>query len=82
MLSEELKSKKIVIGAKQTYKAILDDEIERLFIAEDADKFVLRNIIETAELKGIHIEYVDSMKRLGKDCGIDVGAATVGVLKL
>ena len=81
MLSEDLDKKKLVIGAKQTYKALMEDKIYQLYVAGDADQFVLRGVIEAAHLKNIDINYVDSMKKLGKDCGIDVGATTVGVLK-
>ena len=81
MLSENLNRKQLMIGAKQTYKALVEDKVELIYVADDADKYVLKNIIETAHLKKIEIIYVDSMKKLGKECGIDVGATTVGVLK-
>jgi large subunit ribosomal protein L7A len=41
----------------------------------------VRNIIEEAQNKNIQIVYVDSMKKLGKACGIDVGAATAVIVK-
>ncbi len=81
MLSDNLTTKKLVIGAKQTLKALADNVILAIYIAEDADGYVLRNILELAQANQVPITYVDSMKKLGKDCGISVGAATVGVLK-
>ncbi len=46
-----------------------------MFIARDADSFVLRSILEEAKARKLEIVEVDSMRELGKMCGIDVGTA-------
>jgi large subunit ribosomal protein L7A len=38
-------------------------------------------VIKTAKELNVPITYVDSMRMLGKACGIDVGAATVAIKK-
>jgi large subunit ribosomal protein L7A len=78
----ELKKKnKLKVGTKQSTRAVKEGKAETLFIARDCEQHVVRNIIEEAQNKNIQIVYVDSMKKLGKACGIDVGAATAVIVK-
>lgn len=72
---------KKTIGANQTAKAVAQSIVTELFVAKDADDHVVRPILATAEQKGIPVCWVDSMKQLGKACGIEVGAATAAILK-
>lgn len=44
-------------------------------MAEDADAKVIDQFIQICKDHGVTIEYVETMKELGKACGIDVGAA-------
>ncbi|KXG74789.1 ribosomal L7Ae/L30e/S12e/Gadd45 family protein [Thermotalea metallivorans] len=79
---EQLKNQnKLVIGTKQALKAVKEGRAQTLFIAKDAEKHVTRNIEELAKEMQLQIVYVDSMKKLGKACGIDVSAATAVILK-
>lgn len=71
----------LTIGAKQTKKAIEQGIATQVFVAEDADPRVTEPIITLCKEKGIAAERVDSMKKLGKACGIEVGAATAAILK-
>lgn len=71
----------IIIGTKQAIKAIKDDRIEEVIIAQDADTRVTNKVIELAQEMGVPVITVDSMKRLGKSCGIDVGTAAVAIKK-
>lgn len=70
-----------VVGTKQTLKALENELVKELFVAEDADHQVLDKVITLANDKGVHVNSVDSMKRLGKACGIDVNAAIVAIKK-
>ncbi|KXZ38975.1 large subunit ribosomal protein L7A [Alkalithermobacter thermoalcaliphilus JW-YL-7 = DSM 7308] len=81
MSLEELKTSKKVVGTKQTTRALKEDKVKVVFIAEDAEKHVVRNVEEISKQKNINIIYVDSVKKLGKACSIDVGAAVAGILK-
>lgn len=74
-------AKHLSVGLKQTLKAIEQDQAEEIIIAKDADKKITSKVIQSCKDKRIKVSYVDSMRRLGKVCGIDVGAATVALLK-
>jgi large subunit ribosomal protein L7A len=69
----------IVIGTKQTIKALKNGEVNEVIIAEDADRHVTNKVLSVAQEKDVQITKVESMKKLGRACGIDVGAATVAI---
>ena len=71
----------LVIGTKQTLKALEEGIVQEVVIAIDADRRVVHKVEVAAKKMNIPISTVDSMKMLGKACGIDVGAATVGITK-
>ena len=54
--------------------------VSNIYIAEDADFFVIRAVIEAATAADIPIISVDSKKELGRMCGIEIGTATAGTL--
>jgi large subunit ribosomal protein L7A len=78
----ELKNKnKLKVGTKQSTRSILDKKAKTLFVAKDSEKHVVRNIVELAKQNNVQIVHVESMKKLGIACGIEVGAATAVILK-
>lgn len=72
-------AKNIMIGTKQTVKAIRNGIAKEVYIATDAERNLTAKVISIAEDMNIPIIYVDSMKMLGKACGIDVSASTVAI---
>ncbi|WLR55042.1 50S ribosomal protein L7ae-like protein [Mesobacillus subterraneus] len=74
-------AKKIIVGSKQTVKALKAGEVIELVVATDADVKVTANLLQTAREMNTAITYVDSMKKLGKACGIAVGASAVAITK-
>ncbi len=68
-----------VVGAKQLMKAIRSGEIERAFVAQDADIFVTQPIVNLCGEKNIPVEEVRSMKELGTACCIQVPTAAAGI---
>ncbi|PWU67479.1 MULTISPECIES: 50S ribosomal protein L7ae-like protein [Gracilibacillus] len=68
-----------IIGTKQVIKAIKNGEAKEVIIASDADQHITSKVSHVAKDYNVPIAYVDSMKKLGKTCGIDVGAATVAI---
>lgn len=72
-------AKEIVIGSKQTLKAIKEKAVTEVIIADDADRRVTNKVLLAANEHGIPVVKVDSMKKLGKACGIEVNAATVAI---
>ncbi|MBT2725540.1 50S ribosomal protein L7ae-like protein [Bacillus sp. ISL-75] len=75
-----LQAQKFVIGTKQTVKALKDGNVRELIIASDADAKVTAEVVKEALDINVPILYVDSMKKLGKACGIEVGASTVAII--
>lgn len=71
----------IVIGTKQALKALRENRIHEIVIAEDADSRVTNKVLALAEEMHVPVYTVDSMKKLGQACGIDVGAAAVAIKK-
>lgn len=78
---ELLKSGNKAIGIKQSLKVVEADNAKVVFIAKDADEKITGNLIELCTAKSIEIIMVDTMKQLGKACGIEVGASAVCLLK-
>jgi large subunit ribosomal protein L7A len=74
-------AKHLFIGTKQTVKAIDKDQVLEVFIAADADSRVTAPVITKCKEKNIPYTQVDSMKKLGKACGIEVGASAVAIRK-
>ncbi|GAA5345855.1 LSU ribosomal protein L7AE [Planifilum fimeticola] len=74
-------AKSLLIGTKQTKKAIEQGKVQEVVVAQDADQHVISPVISMCRNRGIAVSYVDSMKELGKACGIEVGAATAAILK-
>lgn len=72
---------KKVVGVNQVKKALLNKEAERVYIAKDAEKKVVDQIIQLCKETGIEIVYVDTMRELGQQCNIDVRAASAAILK-
>lgn len=69
----------VIIGTKQTMKALKDGQIKELVVAADADDHVLNEVLLLAEENEVPVTKVDSMQKLGKACGIEVGAATAAI---
>jgi len=76
-----LKCSNKVVGIKQARRAINNNEVRAVYIAEDAEPKVIQEIINLCSEKFIEIIYVSSMKELGKACGIDVKAAVAAITK-
>lgn len=74
-------AKSLLIGTKQTKKAIENGNVEEVFIARDADQHIKNPILELCKDRGIPVTYVDSMKLLGEACRIQVGAAMAALPK-
>ncbi|MCD5326047.1 MULTISPECIES: 50S ribosomal protein L7ae-like protein [Pontibacillus] len=69
----------VVIGTKQTMKAIKHGQVQEVIVADDADQHVTAKVLRLAEEFETPFARVDSMEKLGKACGIDVGAAVVAI---
>lgn len=70
----------ISIGTKQTTKMVELGMASEVFVAKDADPRIIAKIANLCKKTGVQVTYVDSMKQLGKACGIEVGAAMVAAV--
>ena len=73
-------AKSIIIGTKQTVKALKRGSVKEVVVAKDADPILTSSVVSLAEDQGISVSMVESMKKLGKACGIKVGAAAVAII--
>ena len=75
-----LKESEKVVGMKQTIKALENNMAQVVYIAEDADERVVRQVIELAKDQGLPVIYVETMIQLGKECNIQVKTATAATI--
>lgn len=79
---EKLKNaKNKVVGLKQLLRGMEADEIGVIYLADDADGPLKERVLEAIDGKDICVVRVESMRVLGMECGIDVGAACAGIIK-
>ncbi|NLA57493.1 MAG: 50S ribosomal protein L7Ae-like protein [Firmicutes bacterium] len=74
-------AKRKVVGSKRTYRALKEGQVAVCYLALDAESRIIEPLRRQCMEMGIEPVYVDSMKHLGKCCGIDVGAAAAAILK-
>lgn len=70
-----------MIGIKQSRKAIENGEGTILYIATDATENLVNPLKILANEHGVEIKYIDTMKKLGVMCDIDVKASVALILK-
>lgn len=68
------------IGTKQAMKTVELGRASEVYIAKDADPRITIKMVNLCKKLGVKVIYVDSMKQLGKACGIEVGAAMAAVV--
>ena len=78
MQTDEKYMKEAVKQAKKAY-AIGDVPIGCVIVAEDAESALKERVIGAAESAGVPVKSAPSMAWLGDACGIEVGAAAVGI---
>ena len=79
---ELLQHEKKVVGIKQVTRSLNEGQsLKCVYVASDAETHLLEKIQGLASEKQVDIILVESRKKLGKFCGIDVGATVVAVLK-
>lgn len=71
-----------IIGLKQTLRAIQQDKIQTVYLANDIDEHLVRQITEICRQKAVSLIPVNmNQKELGRLCQIEVGAAVVSLAK-
>jgi len=70
---------RLIIGTKQTLKAMRNGEVMEVVIAKDAEEHITNSIVQEAVNRRIPYEFVESKKQLGVACNIDVAATVVAI---
>ena len=75
----DFSSKRVVVGAKQLKKAVMNGAARQVFLARDADPALTEPLEALCCQEGIPYSYVRSMADLGRACRIEVGAAAAAI---
>lgn len=75
-----LKTESKVVGMKQTLKALEKGTAKVVYVAEDADEHMVRQVIDLAEDQAVPVITVETMVQLGQECNIEVRTATAATI--
>jgi large subunit ribosomal protein L7A len=71
-----------IVGLKQTLRALQQEKVKIVYIANDVDESVMRKITEMCNSVAVPFTKVNcNQDELGRICQIEVGAAVVAVPK-
>ena len=70
-----------VVGSKQVLRALKNNSLARVYVANDADTFLYQRVTQAAEAAGVPVVRVASMKELGTACGVEVASAAAGIVR-
>lgn len=70
-----------VCGLKQVLLSIIEDTARCVIVSNDSDDFIVDKVKSACADKNIEFHHAHKARELGKACGIQVGAATVAILK-
>lgn len=71
----------VKVGTKQTTKMVEQGKATMVYVAQDADSRLVSRIVQLCRQHNVEITFVDTMRSLGKACGIDVGTAAAAVVE-
>ena len=80
-MPSDSRAKRLAVGVKQTLKAVQAGTARVVYIASDAEERV-RPLLAELEKGDWETVKVESMKQLGRMCGIDVGASAAAILEI
>ena len=76
MILETVKDRgNMIVGARQSMKALKNGNVFEVYVAEDSDEFIKNDFIRECTARSINIVRYETMAELGRDCGIEIGAA-------
>lgn len=76
----ELANESKVVGVKQVRRALAAGRAKRVYLAKDADPQLIQPLERQASEQGVETAWAESMKALGKACGIAVGTAAAALV--
>lgn len=77
-----LDAKEKIVGLKQTLRAVQQNKVTVVYLANDIDESIFRRV-KTA-LRGKNVKMITArigQKEFGRLCGIEVGASVVALLR-
>ncbi len=77
----EADKKYLSVGYKQTMRAVAEDSAKTVYIARDSEDEFFKALEEAVKNKSCEVFYVDTMRELGKQCGIDKSASCAVIIK-
>ena len=77
----EIDRENVVVGAKQLKKALRDDRVRLVYLAENADPAITEPIAALCRQCGVPVAWIPTKAALGRACHIDVGAAAAAILR-
>ncbi len=82
MTHEELSdAARRVVGAKQVIRALEEGRVQEAYVAKDADLTLTQRVVDRCYAKGVPCREVETMRALGRLCGIEVKAAAAALLR-
>ena len=69
------------VGLRESLKMVKNEMADTVYVAKDAERRVVADIINLCQEQGIPIIEVESMEILGKACSVQVGTAVAARLK-
>ena len=78
---DRLQTSEMLVGLKQSKKAVKEGRAAHAYIAENAEERIKRPFIELCEENGVLFTMVETMQKLGEACKIDVPTAAAVLLK-
>lgn len=80
-MPQRLKESKKTVGTRTTMRAIEAGNAVHVFVADDADLFITRRVTELCSERNVEYTRVDTMKKLGEYCGVNVKTACCALVK-
>lgn len=77
----EADMKNLIAGYKQTMKALKQNKVQRVYIAEDCEDRLSNQIEAAAMSSGAEILYIDTMRNLGELCKLELKTSCACILK-
>ncbi len=75
MVISDYEQQCLVVGLKQVKKALLEKRAKKVFLALDCDEYLRESLEALCADAGVTPVYADTMKELGRECGIEVKAS-------
>lgn len=78
---EDLKAGQVLVGTRQTVKAVRAGQAKRVYLSMDADEHIRSEVESACKTHEVEVLYVNSMSELGSACGIERKTAAAVILK-